>query len=395
MATLSLSKGNNLSLTKTDPSLRRAMIGLGWDPRTTAGEQFDLDASALLVGANGRVRSNDDFIFYNQLQSVDGSVVHQGDNRTGDGDGDDEQILIDLDAVAPDVERVVIVVTIDQAEARHQNFGQVRGAFCRVVNDETANEVVRFDLTEDAASETGMIFSEIYRYNGEWKFRAVGQGTLPASAAWRPTTASSSTDRPHRLKGTTMAGLTLTKGNNLSLTKTSPGLTVATVGLGWDPRTTTGEQFDLDASALLLSASGKVRSDADFIFYNQPRSADGSVEHKGDNRTGQGDGDDEQISIDLTSLPADVDRVVIVVSIDQGEARGQNFGQVRSAYSRVLDQDGTEIVRFDLSEDAAPETAMIFSEIYRNGAEWKFRAVGQGYTTGLAGIATDFGIQLG
>jgi tellurium resistance protein TerD len=176
MATLSLSKGTNLSLTKTDPGLRRAMIGLGWDPRTTAGEQFDLDASALLVGADGKVRSNDDFVFYNQLQSVDGSVVHQGDNRTGDGDGDDEQILIDLSLVADDVARVVIVVTIDQADARHQNFGQVRGAFCRVVNDETGNEVVRFDLTEDAASETGMIFAEIYRYDGEWKFRAVGQG---------------------------------------------------------------------------------------------------------------------------------------------------------------------------------------------------------------------------
>ncbi|OIH98667.1 MULTISPECIES: TerD family protein [unclassified Curtobacterium] len=176
MASLSLSKGTNLSLSKTDPGLRRAMIGLGWDPRTTAGEQFDLDASALLVAANGKVRSNDDFIFYNQLQSVDGAVVHQGDNRTGEGDGDDEQILIDLDAVAPDVERVVIVVTIDQAELRRQNFGQVRGAFCRVVNDETGNEVVRYDLTEDAASETGMIFSEIYRYDGEWKFRAVGQG---------------------------------------------------------------------------------------------------------------------------------------------------------------------------------------------------------------------------
>jgi tellurium resistance protein TerD len=192
-----------------------------------------------------------------------------------------------------------------------------------------------------------------------------------------------------------MAGLSLSKGGNLSLTKTSPGLTVATVGLGWDPRTTAGEAFDLDASALLVGADGKVRSDADFIFYNQPRSADGSVEHKGDNRTGQGDGDDEQIAIDLQSLPADIDRVVVVVSIDQGEARRQNFGQVRSAYSRVLDQDGAEIVRFDLSEDAAPETAMIFSEIYRSGAEWKFRAVGQGYQSGLAGVATDFGVNLG
>ncbi|NII39734.1 MULTISPECIES: TerD family protein [Curtobacterium] len=191
-----------------------------------------------------------------------------------------------------------------------------------------------------------------------------------------------------------MAGLSLSKGGNLSLTKTSPGLTVATVGLGWDPRTTAGEAFDLDASALLVGPDGKVRSDADFIFYNQPKSADGSVEHKGDNRTGQGDGDDEQIAIDLQSLPADVDRVVVVVSIDQGEARRQNFGQVRSAYSRVLDQDGAEIVRFDLSEDAAPETAMIFSEIYRSGAEWKFRAVGQGYQSGLAGVATDFGVNL-
>jgi tellurium resistance protein TerD len=191
-----------------------------------------------------------------------------------------------------------------------------------------------------------------------------------------------------------MAGLSLSKGGNLSLTKTSPGLTVATVGLGWDPRTTAGEAFDLDASALLVGPDGKVRSDADFIFYNQPKSADGSVEHKGDNRTGQGDGDDEQIAIDLQGLPADVDRVVVVVSIDQGEARRQNFGQVRSAYSRVLDQDGAEIVRFDLSEDAAPETAMIFSEIYRSGAEWKFRAVGQGYQSGLAGVATDFGVNL-
>ncbi|MDP9885970.1 tellurium resistance protein TerD [Sinomonas atrocyanea] len=176
MASLTLSKGSNLSLTKADPGLTRAMVGLGWDPRTTAGEMFDLDASALLVSARGKVRSNDDFIFYNQLEAKDGSVVHQGDNRTGEGEGDDEQILIDLTKVAGDVEKVVIVVSIDQAEARRQNFGMVRGAFCRVVNDVTDQEVVRYDLTEDAASETCMIFAEIYRHGGEWKFRAVGQG---------------------------------------------------------------------------------------------------------------------------------------------------------------------------------------------------------------------------
>jgi tellurium resistance protein TerD len=176
MSSLTLSKGANLSLTKADPGLQRAIVGLGWDPRTTSGAAFDLDASALLLGAGGKVRSSDDFIFYNQVAAKDGSVIHQGDNRTGQGDGDDEQILIDLDLVASDVERIVIVVSIHDADARGQNFGQVRDAYCRVVNQETEQEVVRFDLSEDAASETAMIFSEIYRHNGEWKFRAVGQG---------------------------------------------------------------------------------------------------------------------------------------------------------------------------------------------------------------------------
>jgi tellurium resistance protein TerD len=193
-----------------------------------------------------------------------------------------------------------------------------------------------------------------------------------------------------------MAGLTLDKGSNLSLTKTDPGLQKAIVGLGWDPRTTTGEAFDLDASALMLGANGKVRSSADFIFYNQRAAADGSVVHEGDNRTGEGGGDDEQILVDLTAMAPDVERVVFVVSIDQAEARRQNFGQVRGAYCRVVNQaTEQEIVRYDLSEDAAPETAMIFSEIYRHNGEWKFRAIGQGYATGLAGIATDFGVPLG
>lgn len=193
-----------------------------------------------------------------------------------------------------------------------------------------------------------------------------------------------------------MAGLTLQKGNNLSLTKADPGLQLALVGLGWDPRSTTGEAFDLDASALLIGADGKVRSSADFIFYNQPSAQDGSVVHKGDNRTGDGAGDDEQILIDLSKVSADVERVVIVVSIDQADTRQQNFGQVRGAYCRVLNEGSNqEIVRFDLSEDAAPETAMIFAEVYRNNAEWKFRAIGQGYASGLGGIASDYGVQLG
>lgn len=192
-----------------------------------------------------------------------------------------------------------------------------------------------------------------------------------------------------------MAGLTLTKGNNLSLTKSDPGLDKVHIGLGWDPRTTTGDAFDLDASALLLGADGKVRSSADFIFYNQPSAADGSVVHKGDNRSGEGDGDDESIAVHLSNLASDIARIVFVVSIDQADARRQNFGQVRSAYCRVVNQEtDSEVVRYDLSEDAAPETCMIFSELYRHNGEWKFKAVGQGYASGLAGVAADFGVQL-
>lgn len=193
-----------------------------------------------------------------------------------------------------------------------------------------------------------------------------------------------------------MAGLTLTKGSNLSLTKSDPGLDKVHIGLGWDPRTTTGDAFDLDASALLLGADGKVRSSADFIFYNQPSSADGSVVHKGDNRSGEGDGDDESIAVNLSNLATDIARIVFVVSIDQADARRQNFGQVRSAYCRVVNQEtDSEVVRYDLSEDAAPETCMIFSEMYRHNGEWKFKAVGQGYASGLAGVAADFGVHLG
>ena len=173
---ISLNKGGNLSLSKTDPSLTKVLIGLGWDSRVTDGAEFDLDASAFLLGANGKVRSEADFIFYNQMRSAEGSVEHTGDNRTGEGDGDDEAIKIDLTRVPQDIQKIAITVTIHDADMRHQNFGQVENAFIRVVNDQTHNEVVRFDLNEDYSTETAMIFGELYRYNGEWKFRAVGQG---------------------------------------------------------------------------------------------------------------------------------------------------------------------------------------------------------------------------
>ncbi|MCX3061977.1 TerD family protein [Streptomyces beihaiensis] len=188
--------------------------------------------------------------------------------------------------------------------------------------------------------------------------------------------------------------VSLSKGGNVSLSKQAPGLTAVQVGLGWDVRTTTGADYDLDASALLCDENGKVASNAHFVFYNNLQSPDGSVVHTGDNLTGEGDGDDEVITVNLASVPAGLAKIVFPVSIHDAAARAQNFGQVRHAHIRVVNQaDGVEIARYDLSEDAATETA-IFGELYRSGAGWKFRAVGQGYDSGLAGIAQDFGVAL-
>ncbi|GCE76195.1 TerD family protein [Cellulomonas biazotea] len=189
--------------------------------------------------------------------------------------------------------------------------------------------------------------------------------------------------------------VSLSKGGNVSLTKAAPGLTAVVVGLGWDLRTTTGDDFDLDASAIVVGTDGKVLTDKHFVFFNNLTSADGSVQHLGDNLTGAGDGDDEQVKVDLAAVPAEADKIVFPVSIYDADSRGQTFGQVRNAFIRVVNQaDGVELARYDLSEDASTETAMVFGELYRNGAEWKFRAVGQGYASGLAGIARDFGVNI-
>jgi tellurium resistance protein TerD len=173
---LSLQKGGNLSLSKTDPSLTKIIVGLGWDERATDGSSFDLDASAFLLNASGKVRGDTDFIFYNQVKAIDGSVEHTGDNRSGAGEGDDEAIKVDLSKVSMDIQKIAFTVTIHDADARKQNFGQVGNAFIRIVNELTGTEIVRYDLAEDYSTETAMVFGELYRHNSEWKFRAVGQG---------------------------------------------------------------------------------------------------------------------------------------------------------------------------------------------------------------------------
>jgi tellurium resistance protein TerD len=189
--------------------------------------------------------------------------------------------------------------------------------------------------------------------------------------------------------------LTLTKGGNLSLSKAAPTMTTAQIGLGWEVRSTDGQPFDLDASAFLLDAGGRVRSDGDMVFYNQLKSLCGAVVHQGDNRNGQGDGDDEVVTIDLARAPTEIQRIVLAVTIHDAAERRQTFGQVRGAYIRVCDaRTKQEVARYDLVEDAAAETALIFGEVYRHGPEWKFRAVGQGFAGGLAPLARSFGMRI-
>lgn len=184
MSVINLSKGQKIDLTKTNPGLKNVLVGLGWDTnRYSGGEDFDLDASAFIVDGNGKAFNEKSFIFYNNLQSEDGSVIHTGDNRTGDGDGDDEQLLVKLPLVPSVVQKVVFTVTIHDADSRKQNFGQVSNAFIRIVNEDTNEEIVRYDLGEDFSIETALVVGEIYRHGNEWKFNAIGSGFQGGLAA--------------------------------------------------------------------------------------------------------------------------------------------------------------------------------------------------------------------
>ncbi len=189
--------------------------------------------------------------------------------------------------------------------------------------------------------------------------------------------------------------VSLSKGGNVSLSKEAPGLKAVRVGLGWDTRVTDGSAFDLDASVFLLNDGGKVRSDADFVFYNNKNGGNGSVVHQGDNLTGEGSGDDEVVAVSLDQVPADVTKLSFAVTIHDADGRRQNFGMVSNAFIRVLNADGgTEIARYDLSEDASTETAMIFGDLYRHNGEWKFKAIGQGFAGGLGPLASSFGVNV-
>lgn len=184
VATVSLAKGQKVDLTKTNPGLSKVVVGLGWDiNKYDGGHDFDLDTSIFLLGENGKVQGAEDFVFYNNTTGANGAVVHSGDNQTGAGDGDDEQVKIAIKEVPANIQRITFTVTIHEAEARNQNFGQVSNAFIRVFNEETKEELIRYDLGEDFSIETAVVVGELYRHSSEWKFSAVGSGYQGGLAA--------------------------------------------------------------------------------------------------------------------------------------------------------------------------------------------------------------------
>ncbi|MED4731877.1 TerD family protein [Aneurinibacillus migulanus] len=191
--------------------------------------------------------------------------------------------------------------------------------------------------------------------------------------------------------------VSLSKGQKVDLTKTNPGLSEVIIGLGWDTnKYDGGQEFDLDASVFLLNGQGKVRDDLDFVFFNNKEGGSGSVVHSGDNRTGEGDGDDETIYINLLAVPTDVEKISFSITIHEASQRNQNFGQVSNAYVRIVNKvTNEEVIRYDLGEDFSIETAIVAGELYRHNGEWKFNAVGAGYKDGLAGLARDFGVNIG
>ena len=189
--------------------------------------------------------------------------------------------------------------------------------------------------------------------------------------------------------------ISLQKGQKIDLTKGNPGLSKVIVGLGWDTnKYSGGSAFDLDACAFLLDKNGKASGIQDFIFYNNVVGGNGSVKHTGDNLTGDGDGDDEQINVDLANVPANIDKIAITVTIHEAVQRGQNFGQVSNAFVRIIsEQSGQEVLRYDLGEDYSVETALNVCELYRHGGEWKFNAVGSGFSGGLSALCANFGLD--
>lgn len=415
---VSLKKGNRISLSKeaisNNITLSNVAVGLGWDcNRNLFGGTFDLDAWALMVGEQDK-----ELIYFGSKSDREKSLKHCGDNLTGQGDGDDETILMNLDGVPDRYSYIIVGVTIYGGIAKKQTFQDVENTFIRIYDKYTDIEICKYadQFRGELGNYSSMLFGVLVRTSDrQWEFIAVGSGgnfrnirdvkSIYSVAAINDILNNNKGNQG----GNKKMAVSLSKGAKVSLAKVAEdagvqSLTKIVVGLGWDVnRYDGGSKFDLDAAAFMTGADGKIREEADFVFYgstrktadNKPCDSAESVIHTGDNRTGEGDGDDEQIIVDLTKVPAGVEKISFTVTIDQATERGQSFGQVENAYIHVEDQvSGTDLVRFDLGEDFSVETAIVVAELYRHNGEWKFNPIGSGFQGGLAALCGNFGIEV-
>jgi tellurium resistance protein TerD len=379
------------------------------------GQTYDLDAWAAAVVEGKLARKN--LLYFQNTMVLDGLMHHCGDNLTGAGSGDDETMEFDLEDMPENVSDILIGVTIYRGLQKRQSFKDVHNAFIRLYNADTKTELCRFtsEFQGVAGDYTTMLFGILYRKEDDpsvWEFKAVGEGAkITRIADALKVYADYALTKNKILSengGTKKMAVSLSKGGKISLTKTAADagiaqLTKVVVGLGWNSnRYSGGADFDLDASAFLTGANGKVRKDSDFVFYGSSHKAPNgmqsdeadSVLYTGDNRTGDAEGDDEQLIVDLTKVPEDVAKISFSATIYDADKRGQNFGMVEASYARVVDENtGTELVRFDLGEDYSVETAVVVCELYRHNGEWKFNAVGSGWTGGLKALCENFGID--
>ena len=409
---VSLTKGSKINLSKTAESqgagLAKIAVGLGWDVRQCIGASFDLDAWALFVEDNQLNKKN--LVYFGNKLDRSGSIHHMGDNLTGAGDGDDETIEMNLSNLPMSVTNILVGVTIYRGGQKNQSFKDIDNTFIRIYDKVTGIEICRYDdqfKTTFGNSQT-LLFAILSRNGAFWDFNAIGEGSkmtripdaMNTFADWEYLLQNANGNITNNTNGgKKKMAVSLSKGGKVSLAKVASDAGVGsldkiTVGLGWDTnRYDGGADFDLDAAAFMLKGDGKVRQDTDFIFYNNKKGP--GVEHTGDNRTGEGEGDDEQIKIILSQIPADVEKIDFTVTIDQADTRNQNFGMVENSFIRIVDDaTGTELIRYDLGEDFSVETAIVVAELYRNNGEWKFNAIGSGFAGGLAALCRNFGVDV-
>lgn len=403
---ISLKKGDHTSLGNKWTDLA---VGLGWDCNESGGKTFDLDAWAIPVDKYKGIKASNIVYFGNKLDKSN-SIRLLGDNLTGEGDGDDEIITIKLKLIPKTYKRILIGVTIYCGKSKRQSFADVNSTFIRIYDTKTNKEICKY--ADQFKTEFGdcvtMLFGYLERLTpggDEWEFIAVGEGSKVGSISqlapvYKEYELDDIKPKNNNNGGKKTMAVSLSKGGKVSLAKVAADAGIAKlskifVGLGWDTnRYDGGHDFDLDASAFMLGANGKVRNEQDFIFYNNLTGP--GVQHMGDERTGGTEGDDEQIKVDLDAIPADVQKVAFTVTIHAADERGQNFGMVENSFIRIVDEtSGAELLRYDLGEDFSVETTIVVAELYRHGGEWKFNAVGSGFSGGLAAICANFGVDAG